>query len=68
MIKSRLKAIRAGVLACNNNAFRNPVQQVGIGRLTGLMIVHGTAQVCEIGCGLVALCSRKPMVRGSPAV
>ena len=68
MIKSRLKAIRAWVLACNNNAFRNPVQQVGIGGLTGLMIVHGTAQVCEIGCGLVALCSRKPRVRGSLAV
>ena len=68
MIKSRLKAIRAGVLACNYVPFRNPAHQVGIGRLTGLMIVHGTAQVCEIGRGLEALCSRKPKVRGSPAV
>ena len=68
MIKSRLKALRTGVLACNNDAFRSPAQQVGIGRLTGLMIVHGSAQVCEIGRGLVALCSRKPKVRGSPAV
>ena len=68
MIKFRLKAIRAGVLACNYDVFRGPVQQVGIGRLTGLMIVHGTAQVCEIGRGLVALCSRKPRVGGRPAV
>ena len=57
MIKSRLKAIRAGVMACNYVAFSRPEQQVGIGRLTGLMIVRGTAQVCEIGRGFVALCS-----------
>ena len=67
MIKSRLKALRTGVLACNNDAFRSPAQQVGIGRLTGLMIVHGSAQVCEIGRGLAALYSLKPKVRGSPA-
>ena len=37
MIKSRLKAMRTGVLACNNDAFRSPPRQVGMERLPGLM-------------------------------